>query len=148
MMARPWGRGSRPIGLAFAFACLGCGGTNDALSPVRGRITLDGQPLPRGSVSLRPVSAGSTHQPTGMIEPAGEFVIYTNGRAGALPGQYHVVVFATEGTTAADGAARPGLPKSLIPTRYNQPDQTPLLLEVVTPGVAKSYDLELTSHAR
>src|SRR4051812_3459661 len=64
--------------------------------PVRGKITLDGQPLPRGSVTLRPETPQAGHQPTGMIEPAGEYVVYTNRRAGAPPGSYKVVVFATE----------------------------------------------------
>src|SRR5690349_15776348 len=96
---------------------LGCGSQpKELLHPIKGRITLDGKPLPRGSVSLR-AELGATvgHQPTGMIEPAGEFVVYTNGQAGAPPGNYRVVVFATEDTVSPDGSARPGLPKSLIP---------------------------------
>ena len=121
----------------------------ELLLPVQGMITLDGQPLPRGAVTLHPLSTKTTwHQPTGMIEPAGRYIVYTNSSAGAPPGAYRVVVFASEATTGSDGTARPGLPKSLIPNRYNQPDQTPLRLEVVAQPAANSYDLELSSHEK
>jgi hypothetical protein len=83
-----------------------------------------------------------------MVEPAGRYVVYTNGRAGAPPGIYRVVVFASEATTSADGVARPSMPKSLVPNCYNQPDQTPLRLEVVAPLATNSYDLELSSHEK
>jgi hypothetical protein len=138
----------RPLLVVALFA--GCGQpTRELLHPVEGRITFDGQPLPRGAVTLHAMSTEMTwHQPTGMIEPAGRYVVYTNGRVGAPPGTYRVVVFASEATTSPDGVARPGLPKSLIPNRYNQPDQTPLRLEVVAQPVASSYDLELSSHEK
>jgi hypothetical protein len=125
----------------------GCGRKpGEVMYPVKGRITLDGKPLPRGSVSLRPASGLPGHQPTGVIEPAGEYTIYTNGRQGAPPGGYKVVVFATEATTSPDGTARPGLPKSLIPIRYNQPDQSSLRLDVVAQPVSGAYDLDLSSN--
>ena len=125
---------------------LGCGRQpQEMLHPVRGRITLDGEPIARGAVTLHPAVPGATwHQPTGMIEPAGQYVVYTNGRAGAPPGLYRVVVFATEATKTPEGTARPGLPKSLIPARYNQVDQTPLQLKVVAQPTSKDYDLELS----
>lgn len=116
--------------------------------PVRGKITLDGQPLPRGSVTLRSESQPAGHQPTGLIGPPGEFVVYTSRRAGAPPGSYRVVVFATEAAAGAAGTAHPGLPKSLIPARYNRPEQTPLRLEVAAAPAATSYTLELTSHEK
>lgn len=127
--------------------CVGCApAPQEVLHPVKGRITLDGKPLPRGTVTLRPESTSVTwHQPTGVIEPPGEYVVYTNGRNGAPPGQYQVVVFATEAATSSDGAARPGLPKSLVPPRYNDSKQTPLRLQVVAQPTSNSYTLELGS---
>ncbi len=128
---------------------IGCNGKpRDVLYPVRGKITLDGKPLPRGSVSLRPETHEAGHQPTGMIEPAGEYVVYTNRRAGASPGSYKVVVFATEAAAGAGGAAHPGLPQSLVPVRYNRPEETPLRLEVVAEPAAGVYNLELISHEK
>ena len=124
---------------------VGCGSPSENLVPVGGRITLDGQPMPRASISLRADGATSVgHQPTGMIKQPGEYVIYTNGRPGAPPGSYRVVVFATEEASTTQGAA-PGLPKSLIPSAYNQPDATPLRLVVSPQASPASYNLELKS---
>jgi hypothetical protein len=128
---------------------MGCSGPpQEVLYPVRGRISLDGRPLPRGAVSLRAESAKAWHQPTGTIEPSGDYVIYTNRRPGAPPGSYRVVVMATEAAAKSSGAAHPGLPKSLVPVRYNQPQRSPLRLEVVAKPASKAYDLELTSHEK
>jgi hypothetical protein len=140
----------RLMGLAFvtciAILGTGCRPAGEPLLPVSGRITLDGRPLPRGSVTLRSEPTGATwHQPTGTIDKPGEYVVYTNGRPGAPAGSYRVTVFATETTTAADGTAHPGLPKSLIPLRYNQPEQSPLRLTVATKPPPNGYDLELKS---
>lgn len=118
----------------------------ETLFPVTGQIKLDGQPLNSGSLTLRPDGLDQHwQQPTGMIEAGGHFVVYTNGRAGAPPGTYRVIVFVTETTATEAGAARPGLPRSLIPARYNDPLQTPLRLEVVAQPTAGAYDQELTS---
>ncbi len=75
----------------------GCGAdTGLKLVPVSGTVRLDGQPLPRGSITLRPESTkDGWEQPTGSIEADGTYVIYTQGRAGAPPGRYRVVIFAT-----------------------------------------------------
>jgi len=118
----------------------------ETLLPVTGRITFDGQPLTGGSLSLRP-DGGNTNwqQPTGMIDANGRFVVYTNSQAGAPPGTYRIVAFVTETTKTETGAARPGLPRSLIPPRYNDPQQTPLRLTVVAQPTADAYNLELTS---
>ena len=118
----------------------------ETLFPVTGRITLDGQPLSSGSLTLRPDGVGASwQQPTGMVAADGRFVVYTNGREGVPPGTYRVVAFVTETTRTAAGAARPGLPRSLIPARYNDPQQTPLRWKVVAQPTANTYDLELTS---
>lgn len=133
----------------FLLFALGCHRQpQEVFYPVRGKITLDGKPLPRGSVTLRPETQEAGHQPTGMIEPAGEYVVYTNRRAGAPPGSYKVVVFATEAAASAGGAAHPGLPLSLVPVRYNRPEETPLRLDVVAKPAAGVYNLELISHEK
>ena len=119
------------------------------LIPVSGRVTLDGNRLPRGSVSFRPEEGrGGWDQPTGIISPDGQYVMFTNNQPGAPPGRYRVLLFASEAATATNGAAHPGLPKSLVPARYHDPQRTPLRLEVTPSAQPGAYDLELTSHAR
>jgi hypothetical protein len=118
----------------------------ETLLPVRGRILLDGKPVTRGSVSLRPEGTKTWDQPTGMIGSNGEYVVYTSGREGVPPGKYRVVVFVTDARESSSGAAHPGLPRSLIPERYNDPQQTPFHVEVTPHPSPGAYDLELTSH--
>ena len=143
----------RPIQIAIFWTVILCVGlvgcqqkVGEPLFPVTGRIMLDGQPLPRGSLTLRIEATGqSWHQPTGMIDDEGRFIVYTNGREGAPPGAYRVIVFVTEAATTEKGAARPGLPRSLIPARYNDPEQTPLHVRVVAQPSLNAYNLELNS---
>ncbi len=135
--------------MALTGLCTGCADSpQPQLYPVRGRITLDGQPLPRGSVSLRSLTPGVWDQPTGVIEPPGQYTIYTNRRAGAPPGSYRVVVFATESAAKAPGGLHPEIPKSLLPNQYNHPEQSPLRLEVVAKPSPQAYDLQLQENPK
>jgi hypothetical protein len=108
-------------------------------------VTLGGQPLTTGTVSLR-ADAGqgnhTQHQPTGRIDTQGRYQIYTTERSGAPPGWYKVVVFASS-QTDEKGQAHPGMPKSIIDLRYNDPAKTPLAMEVKADQPAGTYDLKL-----
>jgi hypothetical protein len=132
--------------LILTISFCACGSRAElALHPVRGRITLDGEPLPRGTVSLRSDGeAAGWQQPTGTIGENGEFVIYTQGQKGSPPGKYRAVVFATEEVQSEGG--HPGLPRSLIPERYTDPRRTPLRIDVTANPQSDQYRLELTRH--
>ena len=125
----------------------GCSRSQESLIEVRGRVSFGGKPLATGVVSLRPDAERgnkSLHQPTGVIDPTGDYRIFTNQRPGAPPGWYRVVVFATE-PTVDTGKAHPGMPKSLIPVRYNNPATSPLQLEVRADGAPGENDFSLES---
>jgi hypothetical protein len=141
-----WLRKARLLVGGALLAICGCGEAPSDLIPVGGIVTLDGQPLTTGTVSLRADRAqGNTtpHQPTGRIDPQGRFEVFTTEKPGAPPGWYKVVVFAS---SQADerGQVHPGMPQSLIDTRYNDPDRTPLAFEVRTNAAPAAYDLPLT----
>lgn len=138
------------VALGGSFSLVGCTESKPSdLIPVTGRVTLDGRPLTSGSVSLRADAGGTWHQPTGAISGSdGAFVIYTNGRPGAPPEPYRVVVFASEPAADRNGAAHPGLPRSLVPKRYNDPKSTPLRLTVAPPPAPTHHALEVLSHAQ
>lgn len=132
------------LGVTLAVAA-GCGRSQESLIEVRGRVTFGGQPLTTGVVSLRPQAERgnkSLHQPTGVIDAAGQYRIFTNQRPGAPPGWYRVVVFATE-PTVDTGKAHPGMPKSLIPAAYNHPNSSPLEIEVRGDSPQVEHDLAL-----
>jgi hypothetical protein len=133
------------ISIALAAGCSDESGPQ--LVPVSGRVLLDGTPIGPGSLSLRPdPAAGSWDQPAGMIADDGSYRVFTNGHVGALAGDYAVVVFIHEQPTDS-GSAHPGLPKSLIPTRYNDATTSGLSLTVSSDAPPDAYDLELSSHA-
>lgn len=126
----------------FALACLtGCGGNDLGLIPVSGRVFYDNQPLTTGTVSFH-LADTTGHVPTGVIDKEGRYFLSTNYQPGAPPGRYKVVIHATE-PTDNPGKASPGLPKSLIPARYNQGSTTPFAIEVQPDAPADAYDLRL-----
>ncbi|WP_425617439.1 hypothetical protein NA78x_001116 [Anatilimnocola sp. NA78] len=134
--------------LACAMVCaIGCG-SSEVLLDVSGTVRLDEAPLTTGVVSLRAGDGnGTLHQPTGLIDAQGNYRIYTASKAGAPPGKYRVVVFATEPTVDMS-KVHPGLPKSLIPQRYNNAHSSPLSFEVDRVAAAGAYDLQLTQAAK
>jgi hypothetical protein len=126
-------------GLCLA-AVAGCG--NDNLVPVEGKITVDGKPLPTGTMLLAPDTAKgntSTVEPGGEIKD-GQYKVYTTRKPGAPPGHYKVAVVATEPPDEENPSA---YRKSLIAARYNVPQTTELSLEVVEKPAPGAYDLNL-----
>lgn len=99
----------------------GCGKSTDGRVAVSGEVTLDGQPLDRGSIEFHPKAAGGTM--TGGTIENGTFTIAAE--QGPKPGSYEVRVFAASGGAAADPNEPPG-PESQakpaterIPARFN-----------------------------
>lgn len=124
-------------------ALAGCGASGPKLYEVRGAVTYDGRPLTTGTVSLRADRNNETrHQPTGLIDARGNYRIYTTEKPGAPSGWYRVVVFATE-PLVDSGKVSPGLPKSIIPVRYNNASTSPFEFEVKAQPTAGEYDLKL-----
>ncbi len=126
---------------------VGCPAPGPPFVSITGHVTHKGKPLPHGTVSLRPVTAGLWDQPTGSIEQDGKYIIYTNGRAGAPPGDYVVLVMANEATSTEKTAAHPTLPRSILPARYGDPQRSPLRIQAQL-GSATSFDLELTDESQ
>jgi len=120
-----------------------CGQSGPLLHEVQGTVKFGNQPLTTGTVSLRADGDNTTrHQPTGLIDKEGHYRIYTTGLPGAPPGIYRVVVFATE-PIIDTGRVSPGLPKSIIPVRYNNVSTSPLSFEAKASPAAGEYDLQL-----
>jgi hypothetical protein len=121
----------------------GCSQSGPKLYEVRGAVTYDGKPLTTGTVSLRADRDNETrHQPTGLIDARGNYRIYTTEKPGAPGGWYRVVVFATE-PLVDSGKVSPGLPKSIIPVRYNNVSTSPFAFEVKAKPAVGEYDLKL-----
>jgi hypothetical protein len=78
------------------------------MAPVRGTVTVDGQPLAEGRVMFTPVGKGELNsgKPAyGRIQSDGSFVLYTYGDDdGAIVGEHGVTVINTaENSAPANG---------------------------------------------
>jgi hypothetical protein len=141
--------------LAGAGLVLGCGQKDVSLAPVSGKVTVDGQPLTSGSVSLLlDVPLGNegakeaSKAPTaglsgGKIGPDGTYKIYTGGKEGAPLGKYKVRVIPPQTETKKDKDAKEA-PDIGYNKKYTDANKTPLHIEVVASPQPGAYDLKLT----
>jgi hypothetical protein len=121
------------IFLVLALAMLGCGSRGD-LASVRGKVTLDGQPLPDAFVVFAPISKGTTSY--GRTDAGGNYeMTFTDREKGAWIGENSVRI--STGDLGSGGA--PG-PKERVPVVYNQ--ETTLKAEVKPGSNTFNFDLK------
>jgi hypothetical protein len=91
---------------------------NSGLSQVRGRVTLDGQPLADATVLFTPVAGGSTS--IGKTDSAGEYSLaYSPDKWGAEPGPHQVwISTASSGDADSDPPLAPTIER--VPPHYRQ----------------------------
>ncbi|MCC6508174.1 MAG: carboxypeptidase regulatory-like domain-containing protein [Pirellulaceae bacterium] len=143
-------RGLMLVGLigVVSLNLVGCG-TGSGPIPVKGKVLLDGKPLPDASISFVPQQEG--RQATGTTDAEGQFVLSTiDPRDGAMPGKYKVTIsqnLPVEETptglsadeamlAAAKAAAKPKAKSSgpQLPEDYTRLDRTPLSQEIPAAG--------------
>ena len=110
--------------------------------PVKGKVTVNGEALKRGSVAYLPdESKGNTSKfsPSGDIGEDGTYELKTRNKPGAPPGAYKVIVVSR---TDVD-STKPTAYKNLVPPIYSAKDKTPLEREVKEGAPAGAYDLDL-----
>jgi hypothetical protein len=133
--------------LAAVAALAGCGGGGS----VSGKVTLDGEPLPSGTVTFHPVGPGPAA--IGTIGSGGRYELAIGGDRTVPPGDYLVTVDATEAVTSEPPAAPgkgppppPKPPRRLTPARYADKDTTDLRF-TLKPG-SNTIDLRLKKGCR
>jgi hypothetical protein len=131
---------------AIGWSCLlglaiGCGGDYDATAT--GLVTLDGTPLPRGTIKFNPMAEGPASY--GLVQPDGSYAIRTGRVIGLPSGEYLITVVANEPSAAYDPTTgvppQPGKP--LTPPWYRSPDASPLRQRVESG--ANKIDVSLSS---
>jgi hypothetical protein len=129
--------------LVGSLALAGCGaGDSGNRAEVKGRVTLDGQPISEGAVNLIPID-GDTARVGGPISQ-GEYTIPRD--RGPAPGKYRVEIFGFEPVTATRGADptdsdAQSATRQVVPPKYN----TRTELELDVSGSLVEKDFELTS---
>lgn len=120
--------------LAALFVGAGCGGDGATIVPVRGRVTLAGQPVEGASVMLHPEGEG--RPATGLTDASGEFQLTTVDEFdGAMLGDYRVTVSLVRPRGDVDyETAESGLDEMnleyVVPQRYGDRDTSGLTAQV------------------
>jgi len=122
-----------PLLLVALSSLQGCGARGE-LAFVRGKVTLDGAPLPDAFVVFSPVSHGTTS--FGRTDATGSYeMMFTDQEKGAWIGENLVRI-----STADLGRGGGPGPKERVPVVYNQ--QTMLKAEVKRGSNAFDFDLK------
>lgn len=119
--------------LSILMSILGCGDGRPYRVPVSGRITIDGVPVAKGSVSLR---AAHGRPAIGRLRDDGRFVLSTYEiNDGCALGEYVVTVYAVE-QVAADTL------QWNVPKKYQNTETSGLTAQIA--GATDDLDFALT----
>jgi hypothetical protein len=153
-------RGALFLGSACGLlAVFGCG--DDGLGRryrVSGTVTYKGQPVPKGSISFYPSGGGTETRGAAGVITDGKYTMSTQGENdGVFPGDYLVAITArdVDMSTAQEHVAKHGgsarqddvskayaTAKSLIPKKYEVPEQSKLTAKVE--AKSNTFDFPLT----
>jgi hypothetical protein len=140
-------------GPGLLMGLFGCGKAELPLYPVAGKVLVGEKVVTEGTVSFRPDAERGNktmHQPVAAIHEDGRYELQTNGKPGAPPGWYRVLVLA-DNFRVVDPPPSPVwpnypegfLPKPLVNERYLYFHTTDLLVEVVEDPGKDAYVLRL-----
>lgn len=124
---------------------VGCGGKPYAVAPVSGRVTLDGKPLAKASVTFAPMAEPGKHDPgptsLGLTDTDGRFKLTINPTTpGAVVGKSRIYIstLLTDGTGGGEqpDAGVPIKAVERVPARYNM--KTELTFDVPAAGSDKA----------
>jgi hypothetical protein len=129
--------------LPFAVTVPGCGSSGPEMARVRGRVTVKGQPLTRGTISF---VATDPERPnaTGQIGADGSYDLQTHEPGdGAQLGDYKVTVSDEDTGQILDYIPKKKMPerKSLIAEKYGSVDTTELKMTVKRGSNTRDFDL-------
>lgn len=117
-------------------ACLGCGGTGDGLQELTGRVTYNGEPIPKGRIQFRALNDGQQAY-AGMIDD-GEYAVRV------APGPAAVEIRASRLIPGKYDESNPGerepVGEMYIPERYNS--RTELQVTIDPSTETENFDLE------
>lgn len=101
------------------------------LAPVRGTVTYKGKPLAGGTIVFAPDPTRNTPGPLAHaeIQTDGTYQLKSGEAAGAAPGWHRVTVVALLVPPPVKGQTV-GVPRSLIPEKYRDPELSGLSCEV------------------
>jgi hypothetical protein len=123
---------------------VGCGSGEDphpATVSVQGKVTYQGQPVPKGTITFQPAGGRPA---VGEIKPDGTYRLSTFGEMdGAIPGAHKVMILANTGDPTKMPSS-PGyvVPKDLVPRKYASPETSGLEVNVSKDKASYDFDLK------
>lgn len=145
-------RGLCLIGCLALAALLGCGPAAPRIAKVSGRVTLDGKPLPKASVTFAPMAQKGHENPgptaQGLTDAEGRYAVSVDAATpGAVVGTCRIYISTRLSDPTIDdrdaGGPIRALPKDKVPQRYNT--STELTFDVPKGGTDQA-NFELTSN--
>ncbi len=80
------------VAVPLSLLLMGCGPNGPQLSEVRGKVTVDGKPVPRAEIAFVPEQAGGSPS-LGRTDAEGNYrLAFTQDRYGALIGKHKVTI--------------------------------------------------------
>ena len=104
--------------LVAAVCCVwlaGCGETGPSTVPVKGTLTIDGQPANNVQITFSPIDASLPAASGQVTNGAFELFSGAQGKPGAAPGKYKVVLAAQATADDAAYSGQGGPPKQELP---------------------------------
>jgi len=129
--------------LLIGLFATGCGSGGPVMGRVSGTVKVDGQPLPKGTVTFIPTD-GKSPNATGTITDGSYTLQTTEPGDGAVVGSYKVAI--SDVDASALNTALPGMPapvsKSAIPKTYLDANTSGLTATVESGSNTKDFDLK------
>ncbi|GAB4137731.1 MAG: hypothetical protein Tsb009_05400 [Planctomycetaceae bacterium] len=130
------------LGLVFLVA--GCGGDDGPVyAKVTGKVTLNGKPVPNGTVLFVPQGDTQGGVATGAIAKDGTFTLVGPSGKGVPVGKHKVLVQCIEESSGPDSDQNPleGMAKCVIPVKYTS-EKTSDIIKTVEEG-EQTINIEL-----
>lgn len=119
------------------FVCLlvfavGCGENGPKVVPVTGKVVRDGKSLTNVSVTFLPKGSGLSA--TGSADSSGNIVMLTNGRNGAMVGDYKVGITEPLRDMTPESLASGAPPPTSFDPKFQSPDSSGITFNVPEKG--------------
>jgi hypothetical protein len=121
---------------------LACGPTGPEMATISGKVTYNGKPVPKGTITFIPVAQGGRNA-VGVIASDGSYALQTEKPGdGALLGDYNVTISAHDEAVLDYIPSKPVEPKLLAPAKYENPKTTDLKATVKRGASPVNFDLK------
>jgi len=128
--------------LTVLIGSCGPGEVHPPTLPVQGKVTYDGKPVPKGTITFQ---SDAGHAAVGEIQPDGSYRLGTFAKDdGAVLGHHKVMIVANTGDPTKMPGSSPGYvaPKDLVPKKYAQLETSGLEADVSKEKTSWDFDLK------